>query len=75
MRKVVVNTTPLIALAGIGQLELLQKLYTEIIIPDAVMEETESKPARTLVTRADWKVKTVKHTKNYANVGRCPISY
>lgn len=54
MRKVVVNTTPLIALAGIGQLELLQKLYTEIIIPDAVMEETESEPARTLVTRAEW---------------------
>jgi len=28
MRKVVVNTTPLIALADIGQLELLHQLYS-----------------------------------------------
>lgn len=54
MRKVVVNTTPLIALAEVGQLELLHKLYSEIYIPDAVMEETESEPARTLVTNAEW---------------------
>ena len=39
MRKVVVNTTPLIALSEIGQLDLLRRLYGEIRIPNAVMEE------------------------------------
>jgi len=57
MRKVVVNTTPLIALAEIGELKLLQELYTEIIIPNAVMDEIESEPARTLVTNAEWIIK------------------
>ena len=33
MRKVVVNTTPLIALAEIGELHLLKDLYSEIYIP------------------------------------------
>lgn len=36
MRKVVANTTPLIALSHVGQLELLKRLYEEIIIPEAV---------------------------------------
>lgn len=54
MRKVVVNTTPLIALAGIGQLELLHSLYGEILIPEAVMNETQSEPARSLVLNAEW---------------------
>ena len=54
MRKVVANTTPLIALADIGQLELLHHLYGEILIPAAVMDEIESEPARTMVTNADW---------------------
>ncbi len=39
MRKVVVNSTPLIVLCGIGQLELLKKLYGEIYIPKAVYRE------------------------------------
>ena len=33
MRKVIANTTPLIALANIDQLELLRKLYGTIIVP------------------------------------------
>ena len=32
MRKVIVNTTPLIALADIGQLDLLRQLYTEVMM-------------------------------------------
>jgi predicted nucleic acid-binding protein len=36
---VVADSTPLIALAGIGKLHLLQKLYQEIVIPNAVYEE------------------------------------
>ena len=50
MRKVIVNTTPLIALAGIGQLDLLRQLYSEITIPRAVNHEVISEPARSLVS-------------------------
>ena len=64
MRKVVVNTTPLIALADIGQLELLHQLYNEILIPSAVIDEIESEPARTLVANAQWiKKKTISKTE------------
>ena len=38
-RTVVVNTTPIIALALIGQLDLLQHLYGEVMIPPAVQAE------------------------------------
>ena len=54
MRKVIVNTTPLIALAGIGQLDLLHRLYSEITIPRAVNHEIISEPARSLVSAAEW---------------------
>ena len=52
MRKVVVNTTPLIALAEIGELHLLKDLYSEIYIPHAVFEEIKSEPAYTEVRNA-----------------------
>lgn len=52
MRKVVVNTTPLIALAEIGKLHLLRDLYEEISIPNAVFEEIKSEPAYTEVCNA-----------------------
>ncbi len=31
---IVCNSGPLVALAGIGHLELLQKLYKEVLIPE-----------------------------------------
>jgi predicted nucleic acid-binding protein len=37
--KVVVNSSPLISLSLIGQLELLPKLYDEIIVPKSVYNE------------------------------------
>ena len=43
MRKVVVNTTPLIALSHVDQLDILKKLYGEIIIPEAVYRELSVK--------------------------------
>ena len=49
MRKVVVNTTPIVALAEIGKLSLLHQLYGKIIIPEAVLDEIKSEPAYTLV--------------------------
>ena len=67
MRKVVVNTTPLIALAGIGQIELLRKLYGKVYIPGAVMDEIESEPARSQVMNAEWIVKrTITHPEQKA---------
>lgn len=43
MRKVIVNATPLIILCHIDQLDLLKKLYTKIIIPQAVYQEVCAK--------------------------------
>ena len=39
---VVSDTSPITNLAAIGQFELLQQLYTEIYIPDAVWNELQS---------------------------------
>ena len=44
MRKVIVNTTPLIALAGIGHLNVLDKLYGEVTIPHAVYNDIRAQP-------------------------------
>lgn len=43
MRKVIVNSTPLIVLCGIGQLDILRELYHEILIPTAVYNEVTAK--------------------------------
>lgn len=42
MPKVVCDTTPIISLLKISQLDLLHKLYGEIFIPRAVFEEVEA---------------------------------
>ncbi len=58
MRKVVVNTTPLIALSHVGQLSVLQEMYGEIIIPEAVYRElsvkSESTCKRAVDSSLDW---------------------
>lgn len=58
MRKVVVNTTPLIALSHVGQLDVLKKLYGEIVIPEAVYRELsvkeESVCKRAVDCSLDW---------------------
>ena len=38
--KIVINSSPLIALSCINQLKLLEKLFDEVIIPQAVYNET-----------------------------------
>lgn len=43
MPKVIVNSTPLIALCRIGCLNILEKMYHEIIIPSAVYLEVTAK--------------------------------
>jgi predicted nucleic acid-binding protein len=39
MRKIVINSTPLIALSAIGKLDLLKLLYGKLYIPYGVFEE------------------------------------
>ena len=43
MRKVIVNSTPLIALCHVNQLNILNELYGEVIIPRAVYDEISVK--------------------------------
>ena len=45
MLRVVVNSTPLIVLCNIGRLDLLQKVYGRIVIPQAVFNEVTEKIA------------------------------
>ena len=47
MHKVVVNTTPLIALSHVGQLDVLRKMYGNITIPEAVYRELSVKKEST----------------------------
>ena len=54
MPSVVSNTGPLIALATIGQLDLLLKLFGEILIPPAVRAEILDENTVNAVTAADW---------------------
>ena len=56
MRKVIVNTTPLIALCKGGLLALLREMYGEIVIPQAVFDEVTRKndDARRRILGASW---------------------
>ena len=54
---IVVNAGPLISLARIGQLDLLPKLFGEIIIPAAVYREVtqdQSLPGAAAIQKAEW---------------------
>ncbi len=56
---VVSDTTPLIGLASIGRLDLLQELFGEVYIPQAVFDETvtfgrEESKAKQKVSTANW---------------------
>ncbi len=56
--KVVVNATPLTALALLDRLELLQEMFDEVLVPNAVYEEVivrgVGRPGAAAVGRADW---------------------
>ncbi|WP_343210123.1 DUF3368 domain-containing protein [Anaerolentibacter hominis] len=57
MRRVMVNSTPLIVLCSVGKLDLLRKLYKEIYIPQAVFDEVTEKPdsaCQLLKESLDW---------------------
>lgn len=57
MRRVIVNSTPLILLSNINQLEILKKLYGRIVIPQAVYNEVTAKndsACQNLKNHFDW---------------------
>jgi predicted nucleic acid-binding protein len=55
MRKVIVNSTPIIGLANIGKLDLLRLVYQKITIPQAVFDELISPSVRQQVLKnRDW---------------------
>lgn len=57
MRKVIVNSTPLIILCGIGKLNILKEVYEEIIIPSAVYTEVTAKADSACIqlqSAGDW---------------------
>lgn len=58
MRKVVVNSTPIISLSIINELDLLSKLYKEIYVPQAVYDEVsvtgKSKTGAKLLKKAKF---------------------
>lgn len=66
MRKVIVNSTPIIALAKAGKLDILKAMYGQVIIPEAVFNEVTAKDdsARAMLLKNnDWiKVKSIKNT-------------
>lgn len=41
---IVANTTPIISLASIGRLDILEKLFGNVMIPEAVYREIKAKP-------------------------------
>ncbi|MEE3350668.1 MAG: DUF3368 domain-containing protein [Candidatus Gastranaerophilaceae bacterium] len=70
MRRVIVNSTPLIALSNIGKLDLLRLLYSEIYIPQAVYREVCEKndtASKILNQSLNWiHIVPIEHPENYA---------
>lgn len=57
MRRVIVNSTPLIALCNAGLLKILKEVYGQITIPKAVFDEVTAKPdsaCSQIKTNMDW---------------------
>ena len=72
MRKVIVNSTPLIALCNANLLLILKELYGNITIPQAVFDEVTAKPDSACLQikeNLDWifveKIKDVADRKMY----------
>ncbi len=69
MPKVIVNSTPMIILSKIGQIDILQQLYGNVIIPQAVYEEVtrKSDAASQILAEKGWI--RVEHVRNDADRG------
>lgn len=70
MRRVVVNSTPLLVLGNIGQLDILRRMYGNIVIPEAVYREVTEKDdaaSQALLAAKDWiEVQTIRNLDEYA---------
>ena len=67
MRKVIVNSTPLIALCKADRLDLLRRLYDEICIPEAVFREVTEKndTVKSQIAACSWiHIEAVNETQN-----------
>ena len=68
---VVCNATPIIALAAVGQLDLLRAVYGEILIPDDVFHEVAvagaGEPGAHEVTEAGWIKRQTVHNAALVN--------
>ncbi len=68
MPKVVSNTTPIISLLKIGELQILKDLYKEIYIPQEVYNEIEagkSKEYNVDLSKIEWiKIEKIKNEKS-----------
>ena len=65
---VIVNSTPIIALASIDKISLLKELYGKIYIPEAVLDEITIKPGSkaqlSIKSSDDWiTIKTIRNTE------------
>ena len=72
MRKVIVNSTPLISLCKIGLLDLLKKQYGEITIPEAVFQEVSRKNdiVREQISSSYWiHIEKIRETKSRSMKG------
>lgn len=56
--RVIVNATPLVAFALLERLDLLHRMFDEVIVPATVYAETvtqaANRPGATTIARADW---------------------
>ena len=70
MRRVIVNSTPLLVLGNIGRLDILRSLYERIIIPKAVYNEIMEKndsASHAVRSASSWIiVETIKNPSEYA---------
>lgn len=70
MRRVIVNSTPLLVLGNIGQLDILRRMYGKIVIPEAVYSEVTEKEdaaSRAVLAARDWiEVQAIHNPAAYA---------
>jgi len=72
MPKVVSNTTPLLSFIKLNRLDILEKLYKEIFIPEAVFKEIEKGKSKYYIdiSNQSWiKVFLVKQLEKYLDKG------